>query len=541
MFRVLSYLLIMGSASLSGGVKISDGVMEAGEDSAGLVRQDDRNGSAEAHPAMADEDDDYEDEERVNSEDAHPSKVWAVALSEESLKAGKKFVATQYGACAAHYLNGMRHLGRYWAEVAQGAGHTGTNQSHTFPTFNITHAASLVKDFTTCLRTHMSTHNIPASGCPDDFLSMGKCIHTWHCLIEHEVPTSISPEMYTVMVEVETNIKEYIMADLIVLEIKMEPNHTKPANYLQLCAGEAALVQEGAAILSARAASALAAVDKIHEATVRTEKYLENLDLMQGNISMLESIWSEACQSMKCPYMTWYDIAHSMHDHLAECIESSVPGSGIRKHVLSMRRANYLLARWAPNLMQTGLNHRFFMKIKAHFGTRRYNAHLKRAGHVMDGATSALAGTNKRISTHFWCWKGSVSWNAAHILNIAPTGWGISFQLKTSRSFGINALMDIFAQRSTCPPWGASLDLNTVIGFVGGPEMTSWRAGVSLTIGLSMNGCNLDLSVKAGGGAGMAFSGGVGCALPYTCKNSGTIGFAFWCCSVSLIGGGSSC
>merc|ERR1719310_1302587 len=135
------------------------------------------------------------------------------------------------------------------------------------------------------------------------------------------------------------------------------------------------------------------------------------------------------------------------------------------------------------------------MKIKAHFGTRRYNAHVKRAGHVLDGATSALAGTNKRISTHFWCMKGSVSWNAAHVLNIASAGWGISFQLKTSRSFGLNALKDIFAGRPTCPPWGASLDLNTMIGFVGGLGLAKWRAGVSLTIGLSMSGCNLDFSV----------------------------------------------
>lgn len=500
----------------------------------------DRIGSEEAHPTKIVEDDDNDDE-RVGSEEAHPSKVWEVELSEESLEAGKKFVATQYGACAAHYLNGMRHLGRYWAEVAQGAGHTGKNQSHTFPGFNMTYAASIVNDFRVCLGDHMRTHSIPASNCPDDFLSMSKCIHTWHCLIEHEVPSSITPEMYTVMVEVETNIKEYIMADFTIMELKIEPNHTKPAAYLQLCAGEAAFIQEKAAILSARAGSALATVDKIHDATVHTEKYLSNLGLMQGNISMLENIWFEACQSMKCPHMTWYDIAHSMHDHSAECIESSVPGSGIRKHVLSMRRANYLIGHWAPNLMQTGLQHHFFTKVKAHFGTLRYNAHIKRAGHVMDGATSALAGTEKRISTHFWCWKGSVAWNAAHVINFASGGWGISFQLKTSRSFGLNSLLDIANGRPTCPPWGASLDLNTMIGFVGGLGLAKWRAGVSLTIGISINGCNLDFSVKAGGGAGIAFGQNYGCPLNYACKTSGTMGFAFWCCSVSLIGGGSNC
>lgn len=511
----------------------------------------------------SDRTDEWDDDDRLPSSNATIKAYMASLLHEEDLEAGRKFLTGPYGELSAKYFSTMQALGRYWSETVHGSGHTGNEQSHTKPPLNMTHVEHLVGPWRSAFQQHLSSQGKNYEDeCPDDVLQFEVCVHHFHCDVSPQVPHAFSAETFAVMVEVEASLQEHIFKDIKLIYLRSHPDHNLLHSFSQTCEDEASNFLEEK--MSQRQSIAVAAVEKVAEATQRSDDFLQRalaLSLLAGhhesnvadlNVEQFEKIWEETCKAVGCRFTTWFDIGHALHDHTAELIEAKAPGHAIRKHVKSMRRAHQNIARTGSILLEEGVNHTFFAASDGGHGGRgskRYNKHVKRAGGWMDGAMSVLKGTNKRVSTNWWCWKGSVAWNSAYVFNLPKNtaSWGISFQLRVSRSFGLD-LMKLLVENKppSCPPWGASLDLNILIGVVAGIEgWADFRGGVSLTIGISFSGCDFKFGVKAGAGAGLAWkTGPQACIFGDCCggcKESGTIGFAFWCCDVSLTTGASNC
>jgi len=220
-------------------------------------------------------------------------------------------------------------------------------------------------------------------------------------------------------------------------------------------------------------------------------------------------------------------------------------------------------------------SHSVFYRNKRRDGVVMYNRKLKAAGDILDGATSALKGTDRRVSMyfrnvrshfHYGGEKGdsqpqalmqtnsslkSVAANSGYVKTVmfaTPIGAAFVFFVSLSSNvdslFG-NAVTSLVTGRSSSMSLQVrvTIQFQIVVGLVAGLDgAASLRAGVYLAIQLTLGSGGLSFSISAGAGAGYAWrQPGVCIFSPLGidgslggCKRSNSIGITIFSCSVNI-------